>query len=96
MPYCYLITAYTAKCNHFIKSGDMELAYEASTNAVDTASEMFAWVNKHTTDQQVIEDYKFFKGNVPYWAYRFSNQFESDDNKFTSDERYKMVIEEMH
>ena len=92
MPYCYLITAYTAKCNHFIKSGDMELAYEALNNAVDTATEMFAWVNKHTTDQQVIEDYKFFKENVPYWAYRFSKQFDSDDNTFTRDERFKRTV----
>ena len=95
MPYCYLLTAQTAKCNYYIKEGNMELAYESLDKAIDTACEMYSWVYKQTSNQQVLEDYKFFKENVPYWAFRFSKQYESDDNDFTRDERYKRAIEKL-
>ena len=92
VPYCYLITAYTMKCNYFINEGNLDQAFESLYSAVATASEMYEWVKKQTTDEQVLEDYKFFKENVPCWAYRFSKNFDSDDNIFTQDIRYKKPL----
>ncbi|SEA92305.1 hypothetical protein SAMN02910384_02730 [Pseudobutyrivibrio sp. ACV-2] len=74
----------------------MDQAFESLYSAVATASEMYEWVKKQTTDEQVLEDYKFFKENVPCWAYRFSKNFDSDDNIVTQDIRYKKAIENLH
>ena len=95
MPYCYLITAYTMQCNAHIKESRLDPAYEVLGKALSAAGDMYSWVKAHTTDKQILEDYKFFAEHVPHWAYKFSDQFDSESNAFIQDKRFKAAQEKI-
>lgn len=95
MPYGYLITAYTMQSNKYLQMNDLNSAYEALEKATDVACEMYKWVKAHTNDELIIEDYRYFAAHTPHWCSSFSGLFDSEDNAFTNDERFKKCEEKI-